>query len=80
VMKHNSIDITITRSYFRSAGDLHRTVTASSMNVWSGQIGYLLIRLFVSEDLTAANYLNFLTNELPLLMKDVSLDTSLSAW
>jgi hypothetical protein len=39
-------------------------------------IGNLLIGPFALEQhLTASNYLNFLKNELPLLMEDVSLET-----
>jgi hypothetical protein len=48
------------------------------VNVWYGLIGDLLIGPFIlKRRLTAATYLGFLTDELPLLVEDVSLETRL---
>lgn len=52
-----------------------------SVNVWAGLVNNMLIGPFVLPNrLNGANYLNFLRNDLPILLEDVPLDVRQRMW
>ncbi|KAL1488282.1 hypothetical protein ABEB36_015233 [Hypothenemus hampei] len=52
-----------------------------SFNVWSGMINGMLIGpFFLPDRMTGANYLNFLQNNLPVLLEDVTLNIRQIMW
>lgn len=52
-----------------------------SVNVWCGVLEHRIIGPFIFDDhLNGESYLNFLRNDLPILLEDVPIDLRLSMW